>query len=47
MLHEGGGGEERILMGKLTERDHLEGLGVDGRIILKWSLPLSNIHWLL
>jgi hypothetical protein len=23
--------------GKLRERDHLEGPGVDGRIILRWS----------
>ena len=26
----------RILVGKPGERDHLEYLGVDGRIILKW-----------
>jgi hypothetical protein len=31
----GKGGAERVLMGNLTERDHLEDLGVDGRIILK------------
>jgi hypothetical protein len=26
----------RILVGYLMEKDHVEGLGVDGRIILKW-----------
>jgi hypothetical protein len=29
-------GTYRILVGYLREGDHLEGLGVDGRIILKW-----------
>jgi hypothetical protein len=37
------GGEEkrgayRISLGNLRARDHLEDLGVDGRIILKWIL---------
>jgi len=33
------GGEERCIqgfVGSLRERDHLEGPGVDGRIILRW-----------
>jgi hypothetical protein len=25
-----------LLLGKLRERDHLEDIGVEGRIILKW-----------
>jgi hypothetical protein len=29
-------GTYRVLMGKLRERDHLEDLGVVGRIILRW-----------
>ena len=33
--HEWGTGV-RIGWGNLRERDHLAGLGVDGRIILKW-----------
>jgi hypothetical protein len=28
----------RILMGKLQEGESFEGLGVDGRIMLKWIL---------
>jgi hypothetical protein len=26
----------KVLLGRPIERDHLENLGVDGRIILKW-----------
>jgi hypothetical protein len=26
----------RVFMGNMRERDNLEGLGLDGRIILKW-----------
>jgi len=33
-----GRGVYRILWGYLRERDHLEDLGVDGRIILRWIL---------
>ena len=29
-------GAYRKLVGYLRERDHLEGLGIDGRIIFKW-----------
>jgi hypothetical protein len=28
----------RVLVGNLKERDHVENLSVDGRIILKWML---------
>ena len=28
----------RLLVGKHKERDHLEDLGIDGTIILKWIL---------
>jgi hypothetical protein len=26
----------RVVVGKLSERDYLENLGLDGRLILKW-----------
>jgi hypothetical protein len=29
-------GVYRVWVGDLKERDHLEGSGVDGRIILRW-----------
>jgi hypothetical protein len=31
-------GPYRVLVGNMRERDHLEDLGVDGRIISKWIL---------
>jgi hypothetical protein len=31
-------GAYRVWWGNLRERDHLEGLGVDGRVMLKWPL---------
>jgi hypothetical protein len=31
-----GSGAYRILVGDLSEGDHLEGPGIAGRIILKW-----------
>jgi hypothetical protein len=32
----GAGGAYRVLVGKMRERDYLEDLGLEGRIILKW-----------
>jgi hypothetical protein len=29
-------GAYRVFMGNMRGREHLEGLGLDGRIILKW-----------
>ena len=31
------------MVGKLRERDHLEGPGVDGRIILRWRFRKWNV----
>lgn len=27
----------RVLLGNMKERDHLEDVGIDGNIILKWT----------
>jgi len=35
-------GAYRVLWGNLSERDHLEDLGTDGRIILKCFLTLQQ-----
>jgi hypothetical protein len=46
------GGEEKkigvLVGGKLKERDHLDDLDVDGRILLKRSLKKSveNVDWI-
>jgi len=29
-------GAYRVLVGDLRERDHVKGLGIDGRVISKW-----------
>jgi hypothetical protein len=36
-------GAYRVLVGNLKEGDHFEGLGTDGRIILKWISKLWNV----
>jgi hypothetical protein len=33
-------GTYRVLEGDLRDRDHLEDLGIEGRIILKWILKV-------
>jgi hypothetical protein len=35
----------KYLVGYLKERNHLEDLGVDGRMTLKWTLALSLLTW--
>ena len=36
----------RVLVGNLMERSHLEDLGVNGRIILKWIFKLEwGMEW--
>jgi hypothetical protein len=35
-------GAYRVLRGKLRKRDRLEGLGVEGRIILNWMFKKYN-----
>jgi hypothetical protein len=39
-------GAYRILWGDLSERDHLEDLGLDRRIILKWILRSKIGEWI-
>jgi hypothetical protein len=41
-LWEAGEVHARFWWGNLRERDHLEGLDVDGRIILKWIFRKWN-----
>jgi hypothetical protein len=33
----------RVMVGNLRERDHLEDLGVDGRVILRWIFRKWNV----
>lgn len=45
VVHVAGMGEKgniQILEGKMKERDHLEDLGTDRRIILQWILKKKN-----
>jgi hypothetical protein len=44
-------GAYRILLEELRERDHLEDLGVDGMVLLKWMFkkwggrPWDGLNW--
>jgi hypothetical protein len=42
-------GAYRVLLGSLNERDHLEDLGVGGRIILKWIFKTGDggMDWIV
>jgi hypothetical protein len=40
-----GRGAYRVLVGELEKRDHLEDLGLDGRIILKWTFRKWDGVW--
>ena len=35
----------RVWLGDLRERDHLENLGVDGTMILKWIFKKCDVAW--
>jgi hypothetical protein len=38
------GGQERFCLGDLVERNHLEDLSLDGKIILKW-MGWGGMNW--
>ena len=41
-------GAFKVVVGKLSERDHLEDLDLDGMLILKWILRKSDggVEWI-